>query len=69
MKNTEFSIDIIYINSKKEIVNIQKNAKPFDQSSLPSNAPAMYVLEVNSGLSDSWGLEIGDQIDWNIINK
>ena len=64
MKNTEFPLDIIFINSKKEIVSIQKNAKPFDKSSLPSNAPAMYVLEVNDGLSDSWGLEIGDLIEW-----
>ena len=64
MKNTEFELDIIYLNSKKEIVSIQKNAKPYDKTSLPSNAPAMYVLEINGGLSDSWGLENGDLIDW-----
>jgi len=64
MKNTEFTLDIIYLNSKKEIVSIQKNAKPYDKTSLPSNAPAMYVLEINGGLSDSWGLELGDTIEW-----
>ena len=64
MKNTEFELDIIYLNSKKEIVSIQKNAKPYDKTSLPSNAPAMYVLEINGGLSDTWGLENGDLIDW-----
>lgn len=65
MKNTEFTIDIIFINSKKEIVSIQKNAKPYDKTSLPSNAPAKYVLEINGGLSDIWGLEDGDKIEWS----
>ena len=64
MKNTEFSIDIIFINSDNEVVSIQKNAKPLDQTSLPSGAPAKYVLEVNAGLSDKWTLEAGDKVDW-----
>ncbi|MCF6308668.1 MAG: DUF192 domain-containing protein [Flavobacteriaceae bacterium] len=64
MKNTEFSLDIIYINSKKTIVSIQKNAKPFDKTSLPSTIPVLYVLEVNAGLSEKWGLEVGDYIEW-----
>ncbi len=64
MKNTEFALDIIYLNSKNEVVSIQKNAQPLDQTSLPSDAPATYVLEVNAGLSDQWGLEAGDALVW-----
>ena len=64
MKNTEFPLDIIFINSKNEVVSIQKNAKPFDKTTLQSGAPAMYVLEVNAGLSDTWGLEPGDRVEW-----
>jgi len=64
MKNTEFSIDIIFINSKKEIVNIHKSAKPYDKSSLPSEGPISYVLEINAGLSEALNLEKGDKIDW-----
>lgn len=64
MKNTEFSIDIIYFNAEKEIVSIQKNAKPFDQTSLPSEAPSQYVLEVIAGLSDKLELEKGDKIEF-----
>ena len=64
MKNTEFGLDIIYLNSKNEVVSIQKNAQPLDQTSLPSEAPATYVLEVNAGLSDQWGLEAGDILVW-----
>lgn len=60
MKNTKFPLDIIYIAEDKRIVNIQKNAQPMNETSLPSTGPAKYVLEVNSGLSDTWGLEVGD---------
>lgn len=62
MKNTEFPLDIIYINKDFEIVNIYKNAVPFSKTSLPSGAPAQYVLEVNAGLSDQWKLEPGDKV-------
>jgi len=62
MKNTEFALDIIYIDGEKKIVSVQKNAKPYDKSPLPSEAPAKYVLEVNAGLSDQWGLEAGDVV-------
>ena len=64
MKNTEIPLDIIYISDNKEIVSIQKNAKPMDETSLPSEAPAKYVLEVNAGLSDTWNLEKGDVIEF-----
>ena len=65
MKNTEFALDIIFINTKKEIVNFHKNAEPYNKTSLPSDGPIKYVLEINAGLSDNWGLEKGDLIEWS----
>ncbi|WP_430467639.1 DUF192 domain-containing protein [Winogradskyella ouciana] len=67
MKNTKIPLDIIYINEDKTIVSFQKNAKPFDETSLPSNAPAKYVLEINGGLSDKWMLNVGDVIDFKTL--
>jgi uncharacterized membrane protein (UPF0127 family) len=64
MKNTKIPLDIIYIDEAKSIVSIQKNAKPFAETSLPSDAPAKYVLEVNGGLSDEWQLKVGDRIHY-----
>ncbi len=64
MKNTKIPLDIIYINENKEIVSFQKNAKPFNETSLPSEAPTKYVLEINAGLSDEWNLEVGDKIEF-----
>ncbi len=62
MKNTEFALDIIFINKENKVISIQKNAQPLDESSLPSNGPAQYVLEVNANLTDNWGLKAGDSI-------
>ncbi len=66
MKNTRFSLDIIYVNASKQIVSIQKNAQPMNTASLPSGAPAKYVLEVNGGLSNVWNLKPGDFLEWTI---
>ncbi len=68
MKNTKIPLDIIYFNTEKEIVSIQKNAKPMDETSLPSEAASQYVLEVNAGLSDVWKLENGDRIRFSTSN-
>jgi len=68
MKNTKIPLDIIYLNSNLEIVTIHKNAKPFDETSLPSETKSRYVLEVNAGLSDIWNLEVGDKIQYTKTN-
>lgn len=67
MKNTRIPLDLIFLDEEKRIVSFQKNAKPFDESSLPSNAPARYVLEVNAGLVDYWNLSVGDRVSYKTM--
>ena len=69
MLNTYFSLDIIYINSKLEIVSIQKYTKPFSKLMLPSKAPAMYVVEVNAGYCYSNGIKAGFRIAFALDKK
>jgi len=64
MKNTQFSLDLIFIDNNNTIVSFQENAKPFDESPLPSNLPAKYVLELNAGLVSKWGIRVGDRISY-----
>ncbi|WP_036379515.1 DUF192 domain-containing protein [Muricauda sp. MAR_2010_75] len=64
MKNTEFPLDIIYIDGNQKIASFQKNAQPYNESSLPSKVPVQYVLEVNAGVSDQLGLQVGDSISF-----
>ena len=65
MKNTNIPLDLIFINENKKIVSFQKDAKPFDETSLPSNAPAKYVLEVNAGLVTNLSIAVGDSISYS----
>lgn len=64
MRNTYISLDIIYINSKNQVVSIQKNTKPLSPKSLPSEAPAIFVLEVNAGFCDKYSIEKGCFIEF-----
>ncbi len=66
MKNTEIPLDIIYINEDKIIEKIYTMATPFDATSLPSNVPIKYVLELNGAVSSSLGVLAGDRVDWSI---
>ena len=64
MKNTILPLDIIFINSKKQIVKIHKNTIPFSEKTLPSEKPSQYVVEVNAGYTDKYKIKEGDFIDW-----
>ncbi|MDR6302017.1 DUF192 domain-containing protein [Mesonia maritima] len=66
MKNTYIPLDMIYINSNQKVVDIYRNAKAMDETPIPSEALAQYVLEVNSGMADKWNLTVGDSV---IIHK
>lgn len=62
MKNTKISLDILYLNENKEIVEIYENTVIMDETALPSKSIAKYVLEVNAGKAKEWQIETGDYI-------
>jgi len=64
MKNTIIPLDIIYVNSNKEIVSIAANTEPYSEKSLPSTGPAIYVVEVNGGFCDQYGIAAGTKISY-----
>jgi len=69
MKNTLIPLDIIWIDSNKEVVFISKDAQPCEQEPCPTINPykrAKYVLEVCGGTADKIGLEVGDKLKLDI---
>ncbi|GAB3177362.1 DUF192 domain-containing protein [Telluribacter humicola] len=62
MKNTILPLDILYVNENKEIVYIHKNTTPYSEQGLPSYDNAQYVVEVNGGFTDRYGIKVGDSI-------
>ncbi|WBL27368.1 DUF192 domain-containing protein [Zunongwangia sp. HGR-M22] len=61
MKNTYIPLDLVFFNSDSTIVSFQKDAKPLDETSLPSQEPAQFILEINAGSSERWDLNKGDR--------
>ena len=63
MKDMNFPIDIIWLDSDRKVVYIKKDARPelFPESYAPE-LDAKYVLEVVSGFSDKNNLKIGDEV-------
>jgi len=62
MKNTLIPLDIVFLDKDKKVVEIFKNAQPCQSKKCQSyrnQQPAQYVLEINAGLSEKIGLEIG----------
>lgn len=65
MANTPLPLDLIFVNSRLEIVHIHHNARPFSQQGIDSNYPAMYVVEVNAGYAIQYDLQAGHKISFN----
>lgn len=69
MRNMLIPLDIIFIRDN-QIINIHKNLPPEGENykgRYSSQGPANYVLEVNAGLSDSFGIKKGDELSINLI--
>lgn len=62
MKNTLIPLDILYVDSQGIVVSIIKNAAPLNETSLPSEGPARYVLELIGGSCDKWNIGVNDSI-------
>ena len=64
MKNMEIPLDIIWISSDREVVFISRETLPCGNScpSIKPGRKAKYVLEINAGLSDEIGLQVGDEM-------
>lgn len=64
MKNTYIPLDIIFYSRDSTLIHIHENAVPRDESLIPSNGPAQFILEVNAGKAQEWNMETGDKIDF-----
>ena len=65
MKNTLISLDIIWINSEKEVVHIEHEAQPCDKeckSLTPSSENAQFVLEINGGVTEKLNITLENEV-------
>ena len=60
MKDTPLSLDIIFMDSRREVVGILHDTVPFSTRSLSVGVPSQYVLEVRGGTARRKGIAVGD---------
>jgi len=64
MKNTLIPLDIIFLDEDMRVVDIKHGFEPcMDEpcESYTARSSAKYVLEVNSGLAEKYGIKEGDR--------
>lgn len=68
MKDTYIPLDMIFIDHAGRVVAIKHDAKPMDETPIPSGAPTTGVLELNAGAADAIELKIGDRVKHKIFH-
>lgn len=64
MKDMNYSIDIVWVDTGNRVVHLVENAQP---SSYPTqkfrpDKPAKYVIELNSGMIKEAGIKVNDHV-------
>ena len=67
MQNTFIPLDMIFIGADGIIKSIHPNARPHDQTGIPSEFPVRFVFEIAGGRAAEIGLEVGDRMDHSLV--
>jgi uncharacterized membrane protein (UPF0127 family) len=66
MKNTRIPLDILYFDENRKLVSQRRDVPPCSLGNrcppYPSDAPALYVLELNAGQAEALKLEDGAEL-------
>ena len=62
MHNTLIPLDLMFVDATGRIESIAANAKPLDDSVIPSVGPVKAVIEINGGLAKARGIAVGDKV-------
>lgn len=63
MRNTFIPLDMIFVGADGVVKTIHVNARPQDPTSIPSEVPVQFVLEIPGGRSTEIGLKPGDTME------
>ena len=63
MQNTLIPLDMIFIAADGTVKTIHVNARPMDPTSIPSEVPVRFGVEIAGGRSQEIGLKVGDKFD------
>ncbi len=67
MKNTLIPLDMIFISQDGHIANIARQARPLDETPIPSDGVVRGVLEIKGGRAAELGIQPGDVVRHRIF--
>jgi len=62
MRNTLIPLDMVFITAEGLVANVHAQAQPHDPTSIPSDGPVMFVLEIPGGRAAELGIAAGDRV-------
>jgi uncharacterized protein len=68
MKNTLIPLDMLFLDESGKVTRVKREATPESLDIIPSGDPVRYVLELNGGAAERYGVRNGDRLTHPIID-
>lgn len=62
MRNTLIPLDMIFVDPTGTVAHVHHNAIPHDTTPIPGGDNILMVLEINGGLSQAMGIDVGSEL-------
>jgi uncharacterized membrane protein (UPF0127 family) len=62
MRNTLIPLDMIFADARGVVQRVHRGAVPLDETPIPGGDAIQYVLEVNAGVAERFGIEAGSEM-------
>lgn len=69
MKNTLIPLDMIFVDTSGTVTHVHSNAVPHDETLIDGGRGVFAVLEINAGLSKSYGILPGAELQHQAFEK
>ena len=69
MKNTELSLDMIFVAPNNKISMIKEHTRPMSEDLIVSREPVRAVIEVPAGNVMRYNIKVGDIVEHDILNN
>jgi uncharacterized protein len=62
MKNTLIPLDMLFFDGAGKLTRIKSQAQPLDETPVIGGDDVRYVLEINGGLAETLGIDVGAEL-------
>lgn len=62
MRNTLIPLDMVFLGPDGVVRHVHRNAVPLDETPIPGGDGILAVLEVNAGVADAFGIDVGTEL-------